>query len=162
MPFSREFTAVLVSHICKPFSSFFLIKKKKEKERKICANFSGPEAVRQHTTYKSVRIVGDDYDLYYSVFCTNERELYDLTVCSKICPSPTHPTRAHPTIQPLMILDRSVRNEQSPQARIAARWVEDHPGLPAATRHLATRCAVAGVEVLSGPSLRGTMENPAF
>lgn len=34
-----------------------------------------------HNTYKSVRIIGDGYDLYYSVFCTNEHELYDLTVC---------------------------------------------------------------------------------
>lgn len=32
-----------------------------------------------NNTYKSVRIIGDGYDLYYSVFCTNEHELYDLT-----------------------------------------------------------------------------------
>jgi hypothetical protein len=31
-------------------------------------------------TYKSVRLMGKDYNLYYSVWCTNERELYDMQV----------------------------------------------------------------------------------
>ncbi|KAL4941942.1 alkaline-phosphatase-like protein [Aspergillus oleicola] len=36
-----------------------------------------------NNTYKSVRIIGEDYNLYYSVWCNNEHELYDLTVsCS--------------------------------------------------------------------------------
>ncbi|KAH7323160.1 sulfatase [Stachybotrys elegans] len=29
-------------------------------------------------TYKSVRLISDDYNLYYSVWCTNEHELYDM------------------------------------------------------------------------------------
>ena len=33
-----------------------------------------------NTTYKALRIVGDDYNLYYSVWCNNEHELYDLKV----------------------------------------------------------------------------------
>ncbi|KAL2867830.1 sulfatase family protein [Aspergillus lucknowensis] len=33
----------------------------------------------QNNTYKSVRIIGETYNLYYSVWCTNEHELYDLT-----------------------------------------------------------------------------------
>ncbi|KAL2815258.1 alkaline-phosphatase-like protein [Aspergillus cavernicola] len=32
-----------------------------------------------NNTYKSVRIIGDGYNLYYSVWCNNEHELYDLT-----------------------------------------------------------------------------------
>lgn len=31
-----------------------------------------------NNTYKALRIVSDDYSLYYSVWCTNEHELYDM------------------------------------------------------------------------------------
>lgn len=33
-----------------------------------------------NNTYKAVRLIGVGYNLYYSVWCTNERELYDLVV----------------------------------------------------------------------------------
>lgn len=33
-----------------------------------------------NNTYKALRIVGSEYNLYYSVWCTNEHELYDLNV----------------------------------------------------------------------------------
>lgn len=33
-----------------------------------------------NNTYKAVRIIGKDYNLYYSVWCNNEHELYDLEV----------------------------------------------------------------------------------
>ena len=33
-----------------------------------------------NNTYKHVRVVGEDYDLAYAVWCTNEHELYDMTV----------------------------------------------------------------------------------
>jgi N-acetylglucosamine-6-sulfatase len=33
-----------------------------------------------NNTYKHVRVIGDDYDLAYAVWCTNEHELYDMTV----------------------------------------------------------------------------------
>lgn len=36
----------------------------------------------ERTTYKSVRILGEGYNLYYSVWCSNEHELYDLAVFS--------------------------------------------------------------------------------
>ncbi|KAG6823919.1 hypothetical protein H0H93_002817, partial [Arthromyces matolae] len=32
-----------------------------------------------NNTYKSARILGEGYNLYYSVWCTNEHELYDLS-----------------------------------------------------------------------------------
>ncbi|KAH8884096.1 Arylsulphatase [Thozetella sp. PMI_491] len=32
-----------------------------------------------NNTYKSIRLIGKDYNLYYSVWCTNEHELYDMT-----------------------------------------------------------------------------------
>lgn len=31
-------------------------------------------------TYKTVRVIGDDYDFSYSVWCTNEHELYNIKV----------------------------------------------------------------------------------
>ncbi|BCS28378.1 sulfatase family protein [Aspergillus puulaauensis] len=42
---------------------------------------SNPEKVPvfANNTYKSVRIIGEEYNLYYSVWCSNEHELYDLT-----------------------------------------------------------------------------------
>lgn len=33
-----------------------------------------------NNTYKSVRLLGQGYNLYYSVWCNNEHELYDLSV----------------------------------------------------------------------------------
>jgi len=44
---------------------------------KLVTVFYGP-----NNTYKALRIVGTKYSLYYSVWCTNEHELYDLTVSS--------------------------------------------------------------------------------
>lgn len=40
----------------------------------------GERLGRVNNTYKSVRLIGDGYNLYYSVWCTNEHELYDMTV----------------------------------------------------------------------------------
>ncbi|KAE8446758.1 hypothetical protein EG329_011663 [Mollisiaceae sp. DMI_Dod_QoI] len=33
----------------------------------------------ENNTYKSMRVIGSGYSLYYSVWCTNEHELYDMT-----------------------------------------------------------------------------------
>lgn len=33
-----------------------------------------------NNTYKGLRLIGDDYNFYYSVWCSGEHELYDLTV----------------------------------------------------------------------------------
>lgn len=38
-----------------------------------------------NNTYKSVRLLGKGYNLYYSVWCNNEHELYDLTVGQTPC-----------------------------------------------------------------------------
>ncbi|KAK1968927.1 sulfatase [Colletotrichum sublineola] len=32
-----------------------------------------------NNTYKALRVIGDGYNLYYSIWCTNEHELYDMT-----------------------------------------------------------------------------------
>lgn len=34
----------------------------------------------RNNTYKGLRLIGEDYNIYYQVWCTNEHELYDLTV----------------------------------------------------------------------------------
>lgn len=42
-----------------------------------------------NNTYKALRVISDEYNLYYSIWCTNEHELYDLNVSthsqSKYC-----------------------------------------------------------------------------
>lgn len=37
-----------------------------------------------NNTYKSVRLLGEGYNLYYSVWCNNEHELYDLSVSRQL------------------------------------------------------------------------------
>ena len=37
-----------------------------------------------NNTYKSVRLIGKNYNLYYSVWCDNEHELYDMTVSKRM------------------------------------------------------------------------------
>lgn len=36
-------------------------------------------AIYLNNTYKSIRIIGPNYNIYYSVWCNNEHQLYDLT-----------------------------------------------------------------------------------
>lgn len=38
----------------------------------------GDDRVFQNNTYKALRIVSESWNLYYSVWCTNEHELYDM------------------------------------------------------------------------------------
>ncbi|KAJ5584753.1 Alkaline phosphatase-like alpha/beta/alpha [Penicillium hispanicum] len=40
----------------------------------------GGDTMIPNNTYKSVRLLGQGYNLYYSVWCNNEHELYDLSV----------------------------------------------------------------------------------
>lgn len=40
-----------------------------------------------HNTYKSIRLYSPEFSLYYSIWCTNEHELYDMTVrLPQFCP----------------------------------------------------------------------------
>jgi hypothetical protein len=40
----------------------------------------GGSTMIANNTYKSVRLLGEGYNLYYSVWCNNDHELYDLSV----------------------------------------------------------------------------------
>ena len=47
--------------------------------------FAGGEGLydrrlHENNTFKGIRIAGSGYDLYYSIWCTNEHELYDMAV----------------------------------------------------------------------------------
>ncbi|KAJ0417558.1 arylsulfatase [Aspergillus carlsbadensis] len=47
--------------------------------------FAGGEGIfhrelHENNTYKAIRIVGSGYNLYYSIWCNNEHELYDMEV----------------------------------------------------------------------------------
>jgi arylsulfatase A-like enzyme len=48
------------------------------------SNMSDPFANAIHAvgnnTYKAIRIISEEYNLYYAVWCTNETEFYDLNV----------------------------------------------------------------------------------
>lgn len=39
-----------------------------------------PDSAAPNNTYKAIRLISKHYNLYYSVWCNNEHELYDLTV----------------------------------------------------------------------------------
>lgn len=39
-----------------------------------------PVGLYENNTYKGLRLIGEDYNLYYSVWCTGEKEFYDLKV----------------------------------------------------------------------------------
>ena len=42
--------------------------------------FAVENGIQFNNTYKAVRIAGKGYNLYYSVWCNNEHELYNLDV----------------------------------------------------------------------------------
>ena len=54
----------------------------------------GNDYILRNNTYKAVRIVSNKYSLYYSVWCTNEHELYDLTVSPSVRHKAGHATFA--------------------------------------------------------------------
>lgn len=62
-----------------------------------------------NNTYKGLRLIGKDYNFYYSVWCSGEHELYDLTVC--FLKAPPRLNRRSLTLQ----TERSLRNTQSLQ-----------------------------------------------
>lgn len=43
-------------------------------------DYGAPGRAAANNTYKAIRIIGGEYNLYYSVWCTNESELYDMKV----------------------------------------------------------------------------------
>ena len=45
--------------------------------------YSRPDQL--NNTYKAVRLIGEDYNLLYTVWCTNEIELYDMAVRTLSC-----------------------------------------------------------------------------
>lgn len=50
-------------------------------EQNMTDPFGNPARATGNNTYKAIRVISDDYNLYYAVWCTNEKELYDLKVC---------------------------------------------------------------------------------
>lgn len=38
------------------------------------------DTLHENNTYKAIRVLGPGYNLYYSVWCNNEHELYDMNV----------------------------------------------------------------------------------
>lgn len=48
-------------------------------------DYGAPGRAASNNTYKAIRVIGEDYNLYYSVWCTNNTEFYDMTVRLWIC-----------------------------------------------------------------------------
>ena len=42
------------------------------------------DTLHENNTYKAITILGPGYNLYYSVWCNNEYELYDMDVRPKL------------------------------------------------------------------------------
>ncbi|KAI1084153.1 alkaline-phosphatase-like protein [Whalleya microplaca] len=53
-----------------------------------------PDRHKVDHTYKSLRLVGEGYSLYYSVWCTNEHELYDMAIDPYQMTNLAYPTQA--------------------------------------------------------------------
>ncbi|CAG7959601.1 unnamed protein product [Penicillium nalgiovense] len=62
----------------------------------------GGSTMIPNNTYKSVRLLGQGYNLYYSVWCNNEHELYDLSLNN------LYPTNSQADINGTRILGRSL------------------------------------------------------
>lgn len=46
--------------------------------------YQAPAHAAANNTYKAIRVIAEGYNIYYSVWCTNEREFYDLKVCDDL------------------------------------------------------------------------------
>ncbi|PSR99254.1 alkaline-phosphatase-like protein [Coniella lustricola] len=66
-----------------------------------------------NNTYKAVRILGESYNLYYSVWCNNEHELYDLTTdpgqMVNLHPSSSSPASLQPGLDTISITASTVQ-----------------------------------------------------
>jgi hypothetical protein len=64
-----------------------------------------------NNTFKHIRVIGDGYDIAYAVWCTNEHELYDMTV--GFPPLPVH--LGNGKNSRLTLAERPLPNHQSLQ-----------------------------------------------
>ncbi|KAL7625776.1 hypothetical protein AAE478_004999 [Parahypoxylon ruwenzoriense] len=70
---------------------------------------------REHNTYKALRISAPEYNLYYSVWCTNEHELYDMN---------TDPGQLHNLLSSnttTIITTITIGTQRYPADKVAAR-----------------------------------------
>ena len=54
---------------------------------------SGAQIAVRNNTYKSLRLIGEGYNLMYTVWCTGDKELYELNVSCPLSPVPFFPLR---------------------------------------------------------------------
>lgn len=118
-----------------------------------------------NNTYKAVRVIAQGYNLYYSVWCNNEHELYDLEV------SPSLVAHTSPTA-PLRSISKNTRLRKSQPAdgpRAAAQPLPDqvqrrrhqnsrNPRFPC---DQSSRCPHDGPEILQRRHLYRALEDPA-
>lgn len=105
-----------------------------------------PLVSSRNSTFKAIRVIGEQYNLYYAVWCTNETELYDHTVrpIPLPFPHPFHQTDTRST-------DRPRPDPQPPVPLAPFSLCRLPPRRPAArARHPAPRRFDAGPKVVQG------------
>lgn len=91
-------------------------------------------------TYKALRIVGRTYNLLYTIWCSNEHELYDMTVSEHWKPPHPRPILTRRTERPLSARQpiqhqRSTRRERVNNARKHLRSLLHSHSVSAAGQH---------------------------
>lgn len=104
-----------------------------------------------NNTYKSVRLLGEGYNLYYSVWCNNEHELYDLSVS--------------PELERIDWLKGSTNKRadgslpiEQPLYRQKSRRRAQDPGPQLNERDFPSRCFAPRVEILQGCDMHRPVE----
>lgn len=98
-----------------------------------------------NNTYKHVRVVGGDYDVAYAVWCTNEHELYDMTV----------------RVLPLGRRCLLTVTERSLPARQPVRDQRDGGRLARGDARVAARRAAAHAQAVQGPCVHAAVGEAA-
>ena len=127
--------------------------------------FPGQDFYWLNNTYKALRIAGDSWDLYYSVWCNGEHELYDMKVSlNKARPKLPKPTedQTDKILVPCNT-DRSGPTAQSTFRRNQPSSSSRHhdPGIPHPEGGYAPRFPTVRSQVMQGPKLHSALERPA-
>jgi arylsulfatase A-like enzyme len=113
-------------------------------------------SIFENNTYKALRIVSDSWNLYYSVWCTNEHELYDLEVSDYI--EPWRCTQVEETNT--LFKDRPWPVEEPPTPRRQSCAENNHQRLSSRQGCIEAGYVAFRPEILQGTDLHPSMAGP--